>query len=172
MRSLLALMKVQKMNVISWIVIAMTFTVLDMDFAHAEFAPSCPKMSKANSCDFYDKCLEAKNSCGSDGYPLGYGLKFCETFNSMELSASGEKWITATMACLQERLIDYAEVKTSCDKIHTEAFNNHVQCYVDSGFCKLPLSDKAQIAATNLWATVTSLEGTVQAAKTLSACAK
>lgn len=158
------------MDTRSLISVVMILSALHIDISLAEFPPQCPKMSQPNNCEFYDKCLEAKNSCGASGYPLGYGLKFCGTFNSMALSAEGEKWITATMACLQERLIDYAETKTSCDKIRTEAFSSHVQCYVDSGFCKLPLSDKATIAKTNLWATVTSLEGSVQAAKTLSAC--
>jgi len=138
----------------------------------AEFSPSCPKLSQPNNCDFYEKCLEEKNQCGIDGYPLNYGLKFCNVFNSMELSSSGEKWITATMACLQEGLVDFAEKKTSCSVIEAEAFGSHVQCYVDSGFCDLPFSDKTKIATTNFWATVTSLAGTVQAAKTLVECFK
>lgn len=139
--------------------------------SQADFADSCPRMSKANSCSFYDKCLEAKNQCGSEGYPLNYGLKFCNIFNSMKLSSKGEKWITATMACLQEELVDFAEAKTACSTIQKKAFESHVQCYVNSGFCELPTDDKLKIAATNLWETVTSLEGSLQAAKTLAECA-
>ena len=30
-------------------------------------------------CSFYTDCLEAKFDCGPDGYPIGYGDKYCLT---------------------------------------------------------------------------------------------
>jgi len=31
-------------------------------------------------CSFYEDCLEARYHCGPDGYPLGYGKKYCNKF--------------------------------------------------------------------------------------------
>lgn len=158
----------QNLDVIRWLVYLVIMAMVPQ--ALAEFPDSCPRVSQENNCDFYDRCLEAKNQCGNDGYPLGYGLKFCRKFSAMELSAEGERWITATMACLQEQLVDLAETKTDCGTIQTKAFESHVQCYLDHGFCGLPLSDQVEIAGTNFWTTVTSLEGSLQAAEMLATC--
>ena len=138
--------------------------------ANADFSESCPRQSIPNTCVFYDKCLEEKNECGLQGYPIDYGLKYCNEFNSMELSKEGKKWIEQTMLCLQNELVPYAQTKTSCGTIKNEAFNSHVTCYVNSGFCKLPLKDKAIISVKNLWVTVTTEAGAKQAIETLFSC--
>ncbi len=138
----------------------------------ADFPDSCPKMSQPNNCDFYEKCLEAKNQCGNEGYAIGYGQKYCRAFNSLDLSPQGEKWITATMACLQENLIPYAEDKTDCKVIKDSAFQSHVNCYVNSGFCDLSNQDKLKIMKTNIWSLITSLEGLNEGVKTLVECSK
>ena len=136
----------------------------------ADFSENCPRQSIPNTCVFYEKCLEEKNTCGIEGYPLGYGLKYCNEFNGMELSENGEKWIEQTMLCLQNELAPYAEEKTSCEVIKNEAFNTHVFCYVNSGFCELPAKDKLIIGTTNLWTVVKTEEGRKQAVETLIKC--
>jgi len=126
-------------------------------------------MSLANNCSFYDKCLEARNQCGLDGYTLNYGLKFCKKFNAMDLSSEGEKWITKTMACLQANLIQFAETKTDCNVIEQKAFETHVSCYIESGFCNLNASDLGVIAKTNFWAII-SYQGAIQGLDILKVC--
>ena len=136
----------------------------------AEFPPSCQPAMIPNSCQFYVNCLEARNQCGQGGYALGYGNKYCLSFNRLELSQQGEDWITGTMACLQGALIDVASRTSSCESIKQTAFKSHVKCYVDNGFCDLGLEDQVKISETVIWDVLTSVEGINQSASTLSEC--
>ena len=49
-----------------------------------DWIPSCShsfeEASEPWSCDFYKTCVEAAFDCGSDGYPIKYGLKYCNAF--------------------------------------------------------------------------------------------
>ena len=140
--------------------------------SRAEFPASCPRMTTPNDCGFYTECLETQNQCGPSGYPLGYGLKYCNKFNEMNLSAAGEQWITTTMACLQNALINEAENKTDCGEVEEKGFDSHVLCYVSSGFCELPVKDAITISKATVWGIVSSLSGITQAADTLLECEK
>ncbi|KAJ7772014.1 hypothetical protein DFH07DRAFT_213308 [Mycena maculata] len=100
-----------------------------------------------DSCTFYADCLESRYHCGPDGYPLGYGQKYCLKFQTQRttLSARGQTWMLATMHCLQESLvpdaIGAANATTTCAALEHMAFATHAGCYVDSGLCQLPPSD-------------------------------
>jgi Phosphomannose isomerase type I len=41
--------------------------------------------SPYGQCSFYAYCLEARYHCGPNGYPIGYGLKYCEKFKGAQL---------------------------------------------------------------------------------------
>lgn len=53
--------------------------------------------------------------------------------------------MVTTMHCLQEALVPDAigapNATTSCAALEHKAFATHAGCYVQSGVCKLPLSD-------------------------------
>ena len=40
----------------------------------------CAALANAGNCDFYTECVEAKFQCGAEGYPIGYGDKYCRRF--------------------------------------------------------------------------------------------
>lgn len=105
-----------------------------------------------NSCSFYPHCLEERYSCESDGYPIGYGLHYCNAFTGAksQMSSEGQAWVTNTMLCLQRALVPYAkgQKSTSCDKLKEYAFGTHPECYVNSGVCSLPLDDWSVIVNT------------------------
>lgn len=94
-----------------------------------------------NNCDFYEKCLETKYQCGAEGYPVGYGGRFCRLFQKLQpdLSGPGQQWITDTMICLQRELIPEAtgRRKSNCKRIAKKALDSHVKCYVQNGFCDI-----------------------------------
>lgn len=96
------------------------------------------------SCSFYSDCLENKYHCGHDGYPLGYGNKFCEIFkdSSYDFTKEGQDWIWNTMHCLQEELIPLYKNTSNCTYLEKFAFNTHSECYVKTGFCNLDIKDK------------------------------
>ena len=58
---------------------------------------------KPMDCSFYSDCLEAVYQCGVDGYPLGYGLKYCEAFrdNYAIFDEQGQSWVNDTLLCLK-----------------------------------------------------------------------
>lgn len=132
---------------------------------------------KPNTCNFYSDCLEKEVHCGPSGYPLGYGLKYCNAFTAARprMSGAGQAWVTATMLCLQNKLVPYAtgaEKAASCSALKSAAFATHPSCYVSSGVCKLPPTDWAIIIQTvSLKELFGSLDALKQTLITVSDCA-
>jgi len=98
-------------------------------------------------CSFYEDCLETQYHCGPNGYPIGYGLKYCEKFKLAHstLSTQGQSWMMNTMKCLQYALViegtgGVGAVKT-CNQLKNKAFDSHARCYLENGLCNLPPSD-------------------------------
>lgn len=111
------------------------------------------------NCDFY-KCLEEKYSCGSEGYPLGYGFKYCKRFSSfntpsndnvfgLDLSSKGVQWRDHTLRCLQGELVStiYEVTQNSCSTVKSIGFGTHAKCYTSGpvSICSLPVKDWAAI---------------------------
>jgi hypothetical protein len=101
-----------------------------------------------DTCSFYN-CVESRYSCGPEGYPLGYGLKYCNGFqeNLSSFSSKGVAWVKATRLCLQQSLVK-SNCASSCDSLKSVAFDSHASCYVDSGVCTLSPSDWLAIEKT------------------------
>ncbi|KAF5334240.1 hypothetical protein D9758_017093 [Tetrapyrgos nigripes] len=119
------------------------------------------------TCTFYADCLEPAFHCGPEGYPLGFGGKFCTKFslNAARLSPQGQEWLYTTMHCLQVALVPMLQAHDSesegsssstsmttprsdsdaCKNLEKEAFSTHAPCYLSSGFCKLSLADRVVI---------------------------
>mmetsp|Transcript_22946 Transcript_22946/g.45763 ORF Transcript_22946/g.45763 Transcript_22946/m.45763 type:complete len:431 (-) Transcript_22946:39-1331(-) len=106
---------------------------------------TCPDPSFEASleadCSFYQDCVESSVACGADGYALGYGGKYCGKFveNLAEFSDEGSDWILGTLTCLKDALVPIVELPggTTCDSLASTAFDSHVFCYMDNGFCEL-----------------------------------
>lgn len=100
-------------------------------------------INKPKDCSFYKEYLEEKFKCGSNGYPIGYGFKYCNRFLEYfsNFSSTGKQWVEDTLVCLKQKLVvpynTFDEKnKDTCDKIKNYAFDSHVQCYVSNGFCE------------------------------------
>jgi hypothetical protein len=107
-----------------------------------------------HEADFYrcvDDVIEGGAGCGGDGYLLGYGARYAERFYRVtrpRMSARGQRWIDDVLVCLQEELQAGIDAGTSCDDVRTIAFDSHPGCYVDAGFCTLPILDVLQVVWT------------------------
>jgi hypothetical protein len=114
--------------------------------------PTC-KDPPVKSCAFYADCAEATLQCGAGGYPLAYGQKNCLAFQSdlTKYTAAGQAFIWSTMHCLQLALLQAIQCDSTCDTAGTAAFNSHPKCYIDSGFCGLPIKDWWQVVKTVGW---------------------
>ena len=109
------------------------------------FSPACPnpaaEAAVPSDCAFYTDCLESTFMCGPDGYPLGYGDKYCERFldNKHYFTEEGQAWIDGTLVCLKEALVETVEEPDGidCEQVKKTAFASHVDCYINNGFCEL-----------------------------------
>lgn len=121
---------------------------------------SCYNTPINRTCEYY-QCLEDDYQCGADGYPLGYGHKYCKRFNSLNttnayqglsLSEKGVHWRNQTLRCLQKELVIYSSDITpgenyACESIKNIGFKSHANCYtqIDSSLCDLPVGDITSI---------------------------
>jgi hypothetical protein len=128
---------------------------------------------KPDSCSFYPDCLEAHLHCGPSGYPIGYGLHYCEKFSAVrgKMNTAGKMWVTNTMLCLQRDLVVYGDGSQTitCDALKLYAFATHADCYVKSGICTLSPADWAIIIETvsfkELFSSLDALKATLQTVK-------
>jgi hypothetical protein len=131
---------------LSYLSSACAMSLLLCSFSSAAFSESCLQPMSGN-CEFYRDCLEARVSCGSTGYALGYGGRYCEKFtNEARFSPQGQNWRDITRLCLQRSLVRFVdpEAKQSeCTEIMDVAFDSHPFCYTQSegSICNLPIRD-------------------------------
>eukprot|EP00806_Schmidingerella_arcuata_P008350 Macronucleus_8697.p1 GENE.Macronucleus_8697~~Macronucleus_8697.p1 ORF type:complete len:115 (+),score=41.73 Macronucleus_8697:1-345(+) len=59
-------------------------------------------------------------------------------------SPEGQAWIDGTLTCLKDALVDSVEHSegVTCDDVKKTAFDSHVECYIDNGFCELAFDFK------------------------------
>ena len=87
---------------------------------------------------------EGESNCGSDGYLVGYVGKYCERFSTItekRLSPAGARWMSDVRACLIETLHQWTDSTDSCETIERVGVDSHSGCYLQAGFCSLPLTD-------------------------------
>lgn len=110
------------------------------------FADQC--LPNVDSCGFY-LCEEEKSQCGSRGYPLGFGFKFCQVFLNTEHRYSPEAhlWLRQVRVCLMETYVEAqsAQPQRTCGEIKSQSFRSHVGCYEETGFCELRTQDQMKI---------------------------
>ena len=47
-------------------------------------AQDCTALANAGNCGFYTRCVETKFQCGTNGYPLAYGDRYCRRFENKQ----------------------------------------------------------------------------------------
>ncbi len=111
-------------------------------------SPRTPESTDDDVLGFY-ACVDAQlvdgAGCGEDGYPLGFGGRYGQRYwdgAPTTLSEDGQAWVTRVASCLQVSLLDVIDRDTTCDAVWTLGFGTHDECYVDSGFCALPVADQ------------------------------
>lgn len=112
-------------------------------FANMEASNQCSHLK--GDCEFY-ACMEEEYHCGRGGYPTGFGGKYCLGFTSIQnnFTSEGKEWIRKTKACLMQKILQAPDYN-NCSDLREGSFADHVPCYVESGFCSLPLMDKIRV---------------------------
>lgn len=115
-------------------------------------APATPDDIRERKGDYYrclDTTLVGGAGCGAEGYPLGFGARYADQSFDVtwyELGKEGQAFFLAVSPCLQERLAERVSAEATCDEVWDAGFGTHADCYVESGFCDLPVEDLAVIA--------------------------
>lgn len=96
-----------------------------------------------HDCSYYIECLEANYHCGPDGYPVGYGNKYCSKFLQFfdDFPPEGKQWVEKTLTCLKGAIQPNIKSSLTCQNIFDIAFDSHPDCYVQSGFCTALLNN-------------------------------
>ena len=47
-------------------------------------AEDCTALANDGNCDFYTQCVEPRFQCGTNGYPLAYGDRYCRNFTNKQ----------------------------------------------------------------------------------------
>ena len=99
-------------------------------------------------CAYY-ACVEGIKKCGERKYFIGFGLKYCNSFDfrSAKFSEEGKLWLDDVKSCLIES-IDSLDESLSCRKLKKASISSHVNCYVKSGYCNLSFRDKKEVIKT------------------------
>jgi hypothetical protein len=101
-------------------------------------------VSGCGGCQFYN-CREAEHSCGPSGYYDGFAEKYCVRFLQSlrpRMSLAGQRFLDVARDCLMRYVDDQLPPADACDDVEARAFQSHVACYHDNGFCQLPLYDR------------------------------
>ena len=48
-------------------------------------AQDCTALANDGNCDFYTQCVEPRFQCGTNGYPLAYGDRYCHNFTNKQI---------------------------------------------------------------------------------------
>uniref|UniRef100_A0A914M9Y4 Uncharacterized protein n=1 Tax=Meloidogyne incognita TaxID=6306 RepID=A0A914M9Y4_MELIC len=89
-------------------------------------------------CNNYLK-FEKTAKCGDSGYPIGYGLKYCNKFYQYYDSFNdfGKNFVKCVGPCLAEKMSENIEkYKGNCNSLRTFAFDSHTPCYLKCNFTK------------------------------------
>ncbi len=123
------------------------------DFDESEFSPvetppgsacleGALKYQGCGACSYYS-CREETAQCGQDGYLIRYAERYCMRYRLVSephASAAGRRWLRDVRRCLIETL-DQTAPGDDCDTLTTNGLASHAPCYLENGFCDLPIRD-------------------------------
>jgi hypothetical protein len=146
----------------------MKILFLILFFSLPVFAESACEHLK-DDCEYYS-CLSHLKHCSDLSYPENFGKRYCLRYadRMSSFSETGKNWIQSVKKCLIREMEGF-ESKLSCPGLRNRAFQSHVTCYVESGFCGLSFHDKKQILRT-IWPSIRNVQILANGINVLRAC--
>jgi hypothetical protein len=83
------------------------------------------------------------SGCGTNGYLLKFGYRYCSLFvkKNYFYTPLGQTILRSIRHCLVQALED-SEIPLQCGNVRKIGFESHFGCYLQAGFCDMPLHDK------------------------------
>jgi hypothetical protein len=103
-----------------------------------------------DNCNFYREVDAYLGPWGKRGYPIGYGLFYCQLFGSNEelnKDLVSREWLQRTRILLQESLRDFMVREYAAgrlprlteSRLRKAAFDSHPDCYLQGGLSRVVL---------------------------------
>lgn len=107
-----------------------------------------PCAAQMGSCMYY-QCLTESYQCEGGNYFRQFGRPYCQKFSeeASTYTEIGQGFIAHVRQCLQEKMERDAQW-LNCHTARKLALQHHVECYLEAGYCHLPMVDKQNIANT------------------------
>lgn len=121
--------------------------ILVIGLSSAAFAAPSDIANELSVCEHYSH-LNEQLGCSNDNYLMSYGYKYCVRYANYDsdLLPATQEVLQKIRRCLVKDLDD-ASTKLTCDTVEKFAYDSHVHCYVDSGYCGIDQVDKGLIVA-------------------------
>lgn len=132
----------------------LVFMISSMCLSSAAFAQSealePQRGPSLESCQYYQEA-EASFQCGASGYLMRDAYPMCVYYVQMAPFMSWETraWLPDIRLCLQERLFQRRD-SLSCESLNRVAIQTHVDCYIETGYCDLPMMSKTELTLITL----------------------
>ncbi len=98
-----------------------------------------------SDCGFYAR-QSSKLHCSASNYLTRFGGHYCREFQALKpyFTRAGQGVLNCIRPCLIKAL---HRSDLTCKNAQKIAFASHATCYVQCGFCSMPLSDQLMIGA-------------------------
>lgn len=95
-------------------------------------------------CESYRAVNSALN-CSPDNYLIRFGYKYCVKYVLLEntYQPQTQRVLEKIRSCLVTQTIN--DTQLTCENSEARAMKHHLKCYLQAGFCSLPLSEKIKI---------------------------
>nr|CAI2311584.1 unnamed protein product [Caenorhabditis sp. 36 PRJEB53466] len=124
-------------------------------------------------CEQYE-LVEQKFKCGPRGYPLNYGLRNCLVFTNesiqKQFTPAGRQFVDCSTRCLVSAILNISQFSTSCAQIQKEAFESHVDCYLNCNFCEVCKTEKIALMKSYDWTDFLSFSAAQQVFAIIRKC--
>jgi hypothetical protein len=99
---------------------------------------------ESSACIRYAQ-IHSELSCQPDNYLMTFGYRYCHRFERElgSFSVESQQKLTQIKLCLIQGL--NLDRTLSCDNVRSRSLNLHIECYLQQGFCQMPVSDRLKV---------------------------
>ncbi|MCC7403805.1 MAG: hypothetical protein IT288_05340 [Bdellovibrionales bacterium] len=84
-------------------------------------------------------------NCQPGNYLMSFGYHYCHQFEKelRSFSVESQQKLTQIKLCLIQGL--NLDRSLTCENVRSRSLNRHIECYLQHGFCQMPMSDRLKV---------------------------